>query len=91
MYRYSTVSNHGQERGLYWKAPNIHPLCTGCEIDELRSQEGQPIFKERTRPDIRQSSRGWLGMSSIEKTTRNIEIFRTYRPTWQGEESRVCH
>ena len=53
-----------------------------------------------TRPDTRQSSRGWLGRSSSAKTARNSKMLRDGRtdgqtdgrmdqPTWQGVESRV--
>ena len=45
----------------------------------------------------RQSSREWLGRSSIAKTARNSQMWRTYRrtdiptyrPTRQGVESRA--
>ena len=46
--------------------------------------------RNKTRPDTRQSSRGWLGRSSDAKTTRNSKMGRTDGPTdlptdWHGE------
>ena len=38
-------------------------------------------LRKKTRPDTRQSSRGWLGRSSNAKTAQNSKMWRTDRPT----------
>ena len=55
---------------------------TDDEVNYILQLCEGPIDKQvKTRPDTRQSSRGWLGRSSSAKTRRNSEMLRTDGPT----------
>ena len=53
-----------------------------------RIQIRESLLANLTRPDTRQSSRGWLGRSNNAKTARNSKMWHTdvpmYRPIRQG-------
>ena len=48
-----------------------------------QGQWGKKKIIKITRPDTRQSSRGWFGRSSNAKTARDSKMWPTYRPTYR--------
>ena len=47
-------------------------------------------IQRQTRPDTRQSSRGWLGRSSNAKTAQNLKMWRTDRQTNLPTDTARC-
>ena len=47
-------------------------------------------LKAKARPGTRQSSRGWLGRSSLAKTSWNSKTLRTERPTFRPTNTAKC-